>query len=329
MHKRIVSEKEYFLLEKLKLDLKEAVKNENKHRISNLEKQINKMKFNLDLFNEEEKVIYIGELMKNAFHVKTDEYQDRRVAENEYEAILRLDKNNPEAAYRFAYLQYNKSNWLKAINYFQKAVETHGHRKANFPLTEDQVIKGKLYIGYCAAQLAKETLNEANGLNEESLDLPVEGISVEQLLDKLKNEIKKTEYTLITKDGQKGISKEEYENLLDNLEEEQLMLSFIEDKPFIQRGEENIVSISGTLSILLKELLLKSKRKLFLSLDEVNEMNEKSIKENSYTKSVSRLNTALGKCGFAKKIITKNLNDLGYKIDPLDFYIIAREDHHL
>ena len=127
----------------------------------------------------------------------------------------------------------------------------------------------------------------------------------------------------------KVFQKKTYGNLLDNLEEEQLVLSFVDAKPFIQKGEENIVSITGTLSILLKELLLRSKRKLFLSQEEIHEINETKIKENSYTQKVSRLNAELGKCGFTKTLITKKLDDPGYKIDPLDFYIIAREDHHL
>ena len=155
-------------------------------------------------------------------------------------------------------------------------------------MSEDQIIKAKLYIGYCAAQIAKEALNEANTLNKESLALPVEGISIEKLLDNLKAELNKTEFMMITKDKEKGISREEYDNLIDNLEEEQLILSFVDAKPFIQKGEDSVVPISGTLSILLKELLLRSKRNLFLSQEEMIGMNEVEIKENSYSQRVSR-----------------------------------------
>ena len=88
----------------------------------------------------------------------------------------------------------------------------------NYPLSKDQIIKAQLYIGYCAAQLAKDTLNEANTLNKESLELPVEGISIEQLLNNLKAEINKTEFMIITNNGDRGISKVEYERLLDNLD---------------------------------------------------------------------------------------------------------------
>lgn len=326
MQKRTVSENGLLRLEKLKHDLKEAIKAENNSRISNLEKQIKKMKYTLDIFSEDERVNYIGELMENAFHTKTDIYQDRQSAEKEYEAILRLDKNNPEAAYRFAFLQYNKQEWLPAINYFQKAVETYSRHISNFPLTEDQVIKARLYIGYCAAQLAKETLNEARKLSEEALYLPVEGVSIEHLLNKLKNELNKTEYTMMTKDEQKGISKEEYDCLLDNLEGEQLVLSFVGDKPFIQRGKDAENPITGTLSNLLKQLLIRSKENQPLSL---NDLNEIGLKENTYAQRIVRLNKALKESGFVETLINKIPNKESYKIDSLDFYIFAREDYHL
>ena len=319
-------------LEQLELQLMEEMKNEiNIGRVSNVEEKINRLKYTFDIFNEKEKTSYIKELMSHAFHIKSDVYQDRNIAETQYKNILKLDRDNPEAAYRYAFLQYDKNKWLMAITHFQNAIksQTYPRGNINFPLSEDQIIKAKLYIGYCAAQIAKEALNEANRLNKESLALPVEGISIEKLLDNLKAELNKTEFMMITKEKEKGISKEEYYDLIDNLEEEQLVLSFVDAEPFIQKGEDRVVTMSGTFSILLKELLLRSKRDLFLSQEEMLGINEAEIKENSYSQQVSRLNAELRKCGYAKTLITKKRNDPGYKIESLDFYIIAREDHHL
>ena len=296
-----------------------------------MKEKINRLKYTSNIFNEKEKTSYIKEMMSHAFHIKSDVYQDRYIAETQYKKILEIDRENPEAAYRYAFLQYDKNNWLIAITYFQDAIKAQANprRNINFPLSEDQIIKAKLYIGYCAAQIAKEALNEANTLNKESLALPVEGISIEKLLENLKSELNKTEFMMITKEKEKGISREEYYDLIDNLEEEQLVLSFVDAEPFIQKGEDSVVTMSGTFSILLKELLLKSKRNLFLSQEGMLGINEAEIKENSYSQQVSRLNAELRKCGYAKTLITKKRNDPGYKIEPLDFYIIAREDHHL
>ena len=240
-------------------------------RIGNVEEKINRLKYTSDIFNEQEKTSYIKELMSHAFHVKSDVYQDRNIAETQYKNILELDRENPEASYRYAFLQYDKNNWLIAITHFQDAIQaqTYPRGNINFPLSEDQIIKAKLYIGYCAAQIAKEALNEANRLNKESLALPVEGISIEKLLDNLKAELNKTEFMMITNNGERGISKDEYERLLDNLEGEQLILSFVEDRPFIQRGEDAGNPLTGTLSDLLKQLLIMSKKNLPLSLNDL------------------------------------------------------------
>ena len=178
-------------------------------RVSNVEEKINKLKYTSDIFNEKEKTSYIKELMSHAFHVKSDVYQDRYIAETQYKNILKLDRENPEASYRYAFLQYDKNNWLIAITHFQNAIkaQTNPRRNINFPLSEDQIIKAKLYIGYCAAQIAKEALNEANTLNKESLALPVEGISIEKLLDNLKAELNKTEFMMITNKKKKEFQK--------------------------------------------------------------------------------------------------------------------------
>ena len=323
------TKREIELLEQLELRLTEEKKGENNiGRISSVEEKINKLKYTSDIFNEKEKISYIKEMMSNAFHMKSDVYQDRHIAETQYKNILEIDRENPEAFYRYAYLQYDKRNWLEAIIYFQNAIkaQTNPQRNINFPLSEDQIIKAQLYIGYCAAQLAKDTLNEANTLNKESLALPVEGISIEQLLNNLKAEINKTEFMMITNNEERGISKVEYERLLDNLDGEQLVLSFVEDRPFIQRGEDAENPLTGTLSDLLKRLLIMSKKDLALSL---NDLDELGLKWNTYSQRVVRLNAALHESGYARTLIKAIPGRERYKIDLLDFYIVAREDHSL
>ena len=197
-------------LEQLELQLTEEMKKENNEiRTSNVEKKINRLKYISDIFNEQEKTSYIKEMMSHAFHIKSDVYQDRNVAVTQYKSILELDRENPEASYRYAFLQYDKNKWLLAITHFQDAIQaqTYPRGNINFPLSEDQIIKAKLYIGYCAAQIAKEALNEANRLNKDSLALPVEGISIEKLLGNLKAELNKTEFMMITKEKEKGFLK--------------------------------------------------------------------------------------------------------------------------
>lgn len=321
------TKKDIELLEQLEHRLVEEMKRDNNiGRVSSLEEEINKLKYISDMFNEKEKTSYIKEMMSHAFHMKSDVYQDRSIAVAQYKNILKIDRENPEAFYRYAFLQYDKKNWLEAIIHFQKAIkaQTNSKRNIKFPLSVDQLIKAQLYIGYCAAQLAKDTLIEANTLNKKSLALPVEGISIEQLLNNLKAEIKKTEFMMITNNGESGISKVEYEKLLDNLDGEQLVLSFVEDRPFIQRGEDAGNPLTGTLSVLLKQLLLVSKKDLPLSL---NDLDELGLKWNTYSQRVVRLNAALHESGYERTLIKAIPGRERYKIEKLDFYIVAREDH--
>ena len=57
-----------------------------------MEEKIYKLKYTSDIFNEKEKTSYIKELMSNAFHMKSDVYQDRYTAEIQYKSILEMDK---------------------------------------------------------------------------------------------------------------------------------------------------------------------------------------------------------------------------------------------
>ena len=169
-------------LEKLKLQMIEVRKGNNSARVKNKQKEIDRFKFRANIFNDSEKVEYIKGLMEIAFHAKSDIVQDINVAEVQYKSILKIDKENPEANYRYAFIKYQKRCWIEAINYFQKAQEIHRKGVLNFPLTEDQYIKSKLFIGYCAAQLAKEAIKEAATLEEGILNMEVKGISIEDLL---------------------------------------------------------------------------------------------------------------------------------------------------
>ena len=92
------------MLEKLNHQLEEARKINNNARAENKQKENKKLKYEANIFNEDEMIEYIGELMENAFHAKTDIYQDRQSAEVAYKTILWLDRHNPEAAYRYGFL---------------------------------------------------------------------------------------------------------------------------------------------------------------------------------------------------------------------------------
>lgn len=321
-------------LEKLKLQFVEIKKGNNSARVENKQKAIDRFKFRANIFNDSEKVEYIRELIENAFHAKSDIVQDINVAEVQYQSILKIDKENPEANYRYAFIKYQKKCWIEAINYFQKAQEIHRRGVLNFPLTEDQYIKSKLFIGYCAAQLAKEAIKEAATLEEGILNMEVKGISIEDLLDNLKDTISRTSISIITKDSQTGISQEEYEEILFSLDNHQLLLSFIGDTPFIKKGYSEKIELGGKLSNTLKRLLLNSKNDLPLTLQELNEWvegeeGEDNLKWDNYRSRVRLLNEALVKIGYNKNQIYAIRGKQRYAIKHLDFIIALGEEHHI
>lgn len=321
-------------LEKLKLQLVEARKGNNIVRVENKQKAIDRLKFKANIFNDNEKVEYIRGLMENAFHVKSDIVQDINVAEVQYKSILKIDKKNPEANYRYAFIKYQKRCWIEAINYFQKAQEIHRRGVLNFPLTEDQYIKSKLFIGYCAAQLAKEAIKEAATLKDGILNMEVKGISIEDLLDNLKDAISRTNVHILTKDSQTGISQEEYEEILFSLDNHQLLLSFIGDTPFIKKGSSENIALGGKLSNTLKRLLLNSKKGLPLTLQELNEWvegedGEEDLKWDNYRNRVRLLNEALVKIGYKENQIYAIRGKQRYEIKHLDFIIALGEEHHI
>jgi hypothetical protein len=315
-------------------ELKETPNSSSDQKEKQLRNELMSLKIKLNMVSDEEKGSFIGELMENAFYAKTGEYRDSKAATYVYQNILQIDRDNPEAHYRYAYLQYDKKHWLKTIEHFQLAIDIHRKNTSNFPLTEDQLIKAKLFIGYSAAQISKEALKEAKGLDANAFALDYEGISIEELSNQLKRELEKTELYMITPHDKQGISKGKYEELRNSLSEGQLLLSFVEDRPFIQLSDDAGNPMSPNESVLLKKLLMKSVNNKPLTLTELNgyEPETGTINEVSwgaYRRQISRLNNRLKESGVEQSIIEADAGYQRYRINIKDFYIVAREDQYL
>lgn len=143
----------------------------------------------------------IKKLMDYAYYLKMSDKKDYRIAEKEFERILRLYKDNAEACYRYGFIQYRKENWTKAVYYFDQAYKLNTTQTL-FPLTESQYIKAPFFKGYCAAQIVKEVQEEMTYIDEEDKELQAEGISVNNLIEQFTNEIQNYKYTLETDQGE-------------------------------------------------------------------------------------------------------------------------------
>jgi hypothetical protein len=315
-------------------ELKETPNSSSDQKAKNLRNELISLKIKLNMVSDEEKFFFIGDLMENALYVKTGEYRDSNAATYVYKNILQIDRDNPEAHYRYAYLQYDKKHWLKTIEHFQLAIDINRKNTSNFPLGEDQIIKAKLFIGYSAAQIYKEARKEANGLDANAFALSYEGISIEELSNQLKQELEKKDLNMITPNGKQGISQEKYGELRDSLSEEQLLLSFVEDRPFIQFGDDTGNPVTPTDSVLLKKLLMKSVNNKALSLVELNGFDSETgtineVSRSAYRQQIKRLNNRLKESGMEEGIIKLDAGLQRYRIEIKDFYIVSREDQYL
>lgn len=323
----------------LRLERMEEVERESKEDShlqqmkAQVQNELMNLKIKLNLVTDGEKDDHIGELMETALYTKGNS-RDPQSALYAYRQIIQLERDNPEAHYRYAFLHYKNRQWVKAIQYFQKALDNQRRDDSNFPLAQDQVIKARLFIGYCAAQISKEALQDAKELDTGIFDLPAEGISIQDLSNQLRTTLENTEFILVTPSGKEGISRSTYVKLLAKLDNEALLLSFVDAEPFIQRGDDPRNPITVLESILLKRLLLKSKRSSALSVVELNGFMEETgtineVSWSTFRRQISRLNNRLRESGFSENLIVVDAGLQRYRINSKEFYIVAREDQHL
>lgn len=312
-------------LEELTQKLKETQEKESKgfnSQIANLCSQILRIKKSMRILVSEEQFKLIGLMMEHAYDMKTGR-RDRVVAKYVFEKILKLEPRNPEANYRYAFLFYQDGNWIKAINHFQLAMQNND---SEFPLSDDQITKANLFIGYCSVMLAKESMKLAEELSIESGELMSEGISIDKLSKKLKGMLDSAEFILYTNNDEKLISKEEYEELMLKNSNNELLLDIAASKPFLKNGDRE-VNISEYNAKLLKRLLLKGAKAEVLSLADLTVYQEEAISDShnisweNYRQKVRRINQKLVDVGL-RKLIKVVPNTTGYIIDHINFHII-------
>lgn len=291
--------------------------------ITHLSFQIIKLEKSLHILQPEDQNSVIGNMMEYAYEMKTQQ-KDRRVAKDTFKKILQFDSKNPDANYRYAFLHYEEGDWMTAITHFQKATLDDNE---DFPLSDDQLVKAHLFMSYCAVKFAKESMCVADQLLEGEDDLVAEGISIDDLSSKLKTMLDNTELRLFSRQGEKLISKQEYEALQSTIDEYALLLDLTSNTSFVKKGSHS-KEISRQNSVLLKQLLLKSIDDDALLLSEIMGYQEEEIANihdvnwASYRQKVSRINSRLVDIGFPPRLIKSIPRTYSCKIEPVNFYIV-------
>lgn len=258
----------------------------------------------------------VKKLMRYAYYLKMSNQKDYRLAEQEFERILRLYKVNAEACYRYAFILYQKMEWAKAIYYFDQALE-YGTTRAVFPLTDSQAAKAPFFKGYCAAQILKEVKEELDTLHEEDKEFPAEGISVNDLIEQFRDEIKNHKYTLETFKGELiYLDDEAYEDIAFETKYE-MLLNYADQSLYVKFQGERIDLSFAEMDLL--ERLIKAEGRI-VGLHDLDE----EITWDNYRTRINRLKAKFKRISIDLPI--KNVRgDGGYQLLPMSYGIIRAD----
>lgn len=289
--------------------------------IAQLSFRILRLKKSMRIVDEDEQYRLIGLLMEHAYYLKTD-VRDRTAAKDTFKKILQIHPDNQEANYRYAFLYYEERNWSAAIQYFQQATKMVDE---DFRLSDDQIIKAHLFIGYCSTMLANESMKQAESLMGEGEAPSAQGISIEELTFKLKNMLASKEFMFMTKEEHTLISREEYEEFVEEIEDDVVLLDLTTNAYEVQFGGMSC-ELSLQQAFLLKKLLLAHSDGL--SLADITGYQEESISESqeiswdNYRQMIRRLKQKLTRIGLSEGFITLGSIPRSYQIVDVNYSIV-------
>ncbi|KGR78968.1 hypothetical protein [Ureibacillus manganicus] len=243
--------------------------------------------------------------------LQMDHIGEKIIKKREYELIslftkvLDADKKQPknaEVRYRYAHFLMQKKQYLNAILFFKQALKINENPECTFPIKEDQLMKAHLYIGYCAGQMLKESLVKANELNVEQAHmnyLNTEGLSLDEVLDKLKNQ---TEFYDAYVNGEKRtISLEEYLKYKAGQYGNVMLISFVENRVFIKVGSQLEGELPLGMGELLRTILINIIQKGIATYDDIREDFDQDWR--TITRYMSRINSKVRDDGTGLRLL--------------------------
>lgn len=210
-----------------------------------------------------------------------------------FSKVLEADKKQPknaEVRYRYAHFLMQKEQYLNAILYFNQALKINENPECTFPITEDQLIKAHLYIGYCSGQMLKASLAKANELNVEEAHmkyLDTEGLSLDEVLEKLKNQTE--HYDAYVNGEKRTISLEEYLKYKAGHYGDNVLISFVENRVFIKVGSQLEEELSLGMGELLRTLLVNVIEKGVATYEDIRQ--DFNQEWRTITRYISRINS--------------------------------------
>lgn len=281
------------------------------------------------------KLVY--QLVHYGSYLKMGTEKDDRTAYSCLKDALNFEPKNPVASYRLGFLSYKERDYVKAASFFHKALEDNQNSKSTYKLTDRQVMNAHLYLANSSLYVAMEA---HEGMKE--LDVGIGKEIPEYEFSALFRSLQGNEQYLlenafykITPEGKNTCSKEQCNEVMDNIPAGTLVLYF-NDRTIELGYGEMVIEMSKPRGDIILHLLTKSSEQSpatrhdlqhsFQRLDHSGEVNR-----NTFTQAVNRLQRKLVNEGVPPFI--RNMNYRGensYYFDhSLKYIVMYRVDEEI
>jgi len=273
----------------------------------------------------------IFNLIQYGAYLKMEYQKDDYAAIHCLEKALKYDAGNPIAAYRLGFLSYKYNDYVKALKYFQIALENQQYYKqTQYHLNTQQQVNAHLYLTNSALYIATDTYEQMNKLpNRNNEEVPNQDFSplFRSLMENEKY-LRQNGFYKINKTGISTCSKQECGTFISNPPFNTIILYF-NDRNIVVVYEDEEVQLTFDQANMLRYFLLNSHEdspttRIAFSIVE-------NIKPNTYMQSVNRLRNKLTAKGFPAFLHqTKFHNETAYYFDgSVLFTILYRVDDEI
>jgi len=192
----------------------------------------------------------ISYLVRYGSFLKTQYKKDDRMAEKMLVKAVRYEKKIPVAYYRLGFLRYKQKDYLSALTYFQKAVDTqHTCTQKDYRLNQQQVYNAYLYITNSALYMADQAHTSIKEIESEELIAQApsyEQSNLFQLINQNEEFLASSAFTVITPEGKRLCSHRDCKNMIKERQLPDTLILYFSDhgQTLFFNGEKEELSIN-------------------------------------------------------------------------------------
>lgn len=275
--------------------------------------------------------LLVRQLIHYGTYLKTVYEKDDHLAASCLIDALKVDKQNPIAAYRLGFLAYKRRSYPEALQYFEKALDFQKNNQNHpYQLNTQQQLNAHLYLTNSALYIAKETAEKMNKLSMVN-DLELSNHELAPLYHRLfenENYLEQHAFYNMTEHGTTTCSKRECEDLIEHPPFNTIVLYF-NDRSILAVFEGREVELSAGQGEMLKYFLLKSTEARPVTRAAFSVVH--NIKLNTYIQNATRLRYKLTDHGFPPFILTKRYQgETSYYVaESYSYHVLYRVDEEI